>query len=223
MRQDDLLDPGGTAGGGGRTDAAGRPHDLSAELVGMIPALRAFARSFCRNATDADDLVQETLLKGIANMHRYQPGTNMKSWLFTILRNTFYTRIRKYNRESPAAAACVSGEPLAQPTQEWRMLGQEVTRAVQDLPDRQREVLILISVLGISYIDTAEICGCAVGTVKSRLNRARQRLVERLGDGPRGAGTTARPEAEPSGRRRVDWPGLAAAGPQSASEERNHG
>lgn len=222
MRHGDVFDPDEARASGPPVDAEGRPHDLRAELVEMIPALRAFARSFCRNATDADDLVQETLLKGIANMHRYQPGTNMKSWLFTILRNTFYTRIRKYNRESPAAEGCVSGEPLAAPAQEWRMLGQEVTRAVQDLPDRQREVLILISVLGISYIDAAEICDCAVGTVKSRLNRARQRLVERLGDGAEGA-TGAKPPREPSGRRRVDWQGPAEPGPRIVNEERDHG
>jgi RNA polymerase sigma-70 factor (ECF subfamily) len=164
-----------------------RPERLTgqgprAELVALIPALRAFARGFCRSGADADDLVQETLLKGVANIHRYEPGTNMKSWLFTIMRNTFYTRIRIVTREGPAAADCVSATPVAQPPQEWRLRGQEIIRAVAELPDRQREVLILISVLGLSYLDTAEICDCAVGTVKSRLNRARARLVALLGE-----------------------------------------
>jgi RNA polymerase sigma-70 factor (ECF subfamily) len=167
-----------------RPNGPARAREPRAELVEMIPALRAFARSFCRNVTDADDLVQETLLKGIANIHRYQPDTNMKSWLFTIMRNTFYTRIKVYNRESPAAGDCASAEPATQALQEWRLRGKELTRAVRELPDKQREVLILISVLGMSYLDAAEICGCAVGTVKSRLNRARQRLVERFGEDP---------------------------------------
>lgn len=168
----------------GPADRPAPSREPRAELVEMIPALRAFARSFCRNVSDADDLVQETLLKGIANIHRYQPDTNMKSWLFTIMRNTFYTRVKIYNRESPAAGDCASAEPTTQPPQEWRLRGKELTQAVRELPDKQREVLILISVLGMSYLDAAEICGCAVGTVKSRLNRARQRLVERFGEDP---------------------------------------
>jgi RNA polymerase sigma factor (sigma-70 family) len=153
-----------------------------AELVAMIPALRAFARTFSPNPSDADDLVQETLVKGIANIHQFHAGTSMKSWLFTIMRNTFYTKIKIYNREAPGAADCISARPTALPSQEWTVRGQEITRAVRELPYEQREVLILISMLGVSYLDAAEICGCAVGTIKSRLNRARQRLVELAGE-----------------------------------------
>jgi RNA polymerase sigma factor (sigma-70 family) len=160
--------------------AANRP--ANAEIIQMIPPLRAFARTFCPNPTDADDLVQETLLKGIANIHQFRPGTSMKSWLFTIMRNTFYTRIKVYKRECPAAADCVSGRPTSMPSQDWTLRGHEIARAIQKLPYEQREVLILISMLGMSYLDTAEICGCAMGTVKSRLNRARQNLVEISGE-----------------------------------------
>jgi RNA polymerase sigma-70 factor (ECF subfamily) len=184
MRHAQLSEPSLDQRPDGRPGRPAQSREPRAELVEMIPALRAFARSFCRNVSDADDLVQETLLKGIANIHRYQPDTNMKSWLFTIMRNTFYTRIKVYNRESPAAGDCASAEPATQALQEWRLRGKELTRAVRELPDKQREVLILISVLGMSYLDAAEICGCAVGTVKSRLNRARQRLVERFGEDP---------------------------------------
>lgn len=155
----------------------------SSQIVEMIPPLRAFARTFCPNPNDADDLVQETLLKGIANIHQFRPGTSMKSWLFTIMRNTFYTRIKVYNRESPGAADCISAKPSAAPSQEWSIRGHEISRAVQKLPYEQREILILISMLGMSYLDAAEICGCAMGTVKSRLNRARQNLVEIAGEG----------------------------------------
>jgi RNA polymerase sigma factor (sigma-70 family) len=157
------------------------PEQLS-ELLTLIPALRAFARSFCPNPYDADDLVQETLLKGIAYIDKFQPGTNMKSWLFTIMRNTFYTGIKVYNRECPAANDCISSRPSTLPAQEWGIRGNEITKAVQGLPYEQREVLILISMLGMSYPDAAEICGCAIGTIKSRLNRARQSLMESSGE-----------------------------------------
>ena len=152
------------------------------ELVDLIPALRAFARTFHPDPNDADDLVQETLTKGIANMHQFQPGTSMKSWLFTIMRNTFYTRIKVYNRECPAAADCASSKPTMLPSQEWSVRSQEIRQAIQCLPYEQREALILIAMLGMSYLDTAEICDCAIGTVKSRLNRARQNLVELSGE-----------------------------------------
>jgi RNA polymerase sigma factor (sigma-70 family) len=154
----------------------------ASDVVALIPALRAFAMSFCRDATEADDLVQETLLKGIANIHRFEPGTRMKSWLFTIMRNTHYTRAKVRARERPGAETCVSAQPMSMPSQEWSIRGREVVRAVHSLPAQQREVLVLIAVLGMSYVEAAEVCGCAVGTVKSRLSRARHELVERLGE-----------------------------------------
>lgn len=151
------------------------------EIVALIPALRAFARSFHRNAFDVDDLVQETLVRGIANIHQFRPGTNLKSWLFTIMRNTFYTKVKVYTREAPGSADCASQEPVIQPGQEWRVRRNDVCRLIQELPQEQREVLILISMIGVSYLDAAEICECAMGTVKSRLNRARQTLAEMAG------------------------------------------
>jgi RNA polymerase sigma-70 factor (ECF subfamily) len=152
------------------------------EIVELIPALRAFARTFYKNVTDADDLVQETLTKGLASLHQFEPGTSMKSWLFTIMRNTFYTKIKIAAREAPGAAECASVRPASDPTQEWSARGREIAAAIQRLPNQQREVLVLIGVLGTSYEDTAEICGCALGTVKSRLNRARLKLLEELGE-----------------------------------------
>jgi RNA polymerase sigma-70 factor (ECF subfamily) len=151
-------------------------------IVDLIPALRAFARTFCRNQADADDLVQETLAKGIANIDKYEPGTRMKSWLFTIMRNTYNTRIKVAVREAPGLLDCASARPIAEATQEWSVQGREVAEAVERLPEHQREVLMLIGVLGVSYEETAEICGCAVGTVKSRLNRARAGVLEALGE-----------------------------------------
>lgn len=151
--------------------------DAKREIAALIPALRAFARTLVRNPFDADDLVQETLMKGIANSHRFQPGTSLKSWLFTILRNTFYTNIKISNREHPGAAGCVSEDCVLLPSQEWSVRGVELREALDRLPEDQREVLVMIGVLGISYEEAAVICGCAVGTIKSRLNRARNRML----------------------------------------------
>lgn len=154
--------------------------DAKTEIAALIPALRAFARTLVRNPYDADDLVQETLMKGIANAHRFQPGTSLKSWLFTILRNTFYTNIKISNREHPGAAGCVSEDCVLLPSQEWSVRGIELREALERLPEDQREVLVMIGVLGISYEEAAVICGCAVGTIKSRLNRARNRMLAYL-------------------------------------------
>ncbi|MER8377854.1 MULTISPECIES: sigma-70 family RNA polymerase sigma factor [unclassified Mesorhizobium] len=151
-------------------------------IVHLIPALRAFARTFCRTPDDADDLVQETLTKGLANIDKFEAGTRMKSWLFTIMRNTYYTRVRAAVREAPGLLDCASLRPISEATQEWSVQGKEVHQAIQSLPEHQREVLMLIGVLGVSYEETAEICGCAVGTVKSRLNRARAGVLEYLGE-----------------------------------------
>lgn len=156
--------------------------ELGAQLVDLIPALRAFARSFCPRPDDADDLVQETLIKGWSHLDQYTPGTNMKSWLFTIMRNAFYTRIVKQNRERPGLFDCVADMPSRDPTQEWSARGLEIADAIERLPVHQREIIMLVGVMGTSYEDAAVICGCAVGTIKSRVNRARQRLLEELGE-----------------------------------------
>jgi len=157
-----------------------RGRFLRDEIVAFIPALRAFARTLTRNGFDSDDLVQETIIKGIANAHRFEPGTNLKSWLFTIMRNSFYTTAKRASREQPGSSDCISTAPAVMPGQEWSIRGLELRRALESLPDEQREVLILIGVLGTSYEDAAGICGCAVGTIKSRLNRARHRMLEHL-------------------------------------------
>ncbi len=153
-----------------------------ADIVRLIPALRAFARTFCRNPTDADDLVQETLMKALANLDKFEPGTKLKSWLFTIMRNTFYTRSKVLGREAPGLAEPVSGDTPMPATQEVSARAKEVQRALQKLPPHYREVLTLVAILGESYEAAAEICDCAVGTVKSRLNRARHQILQELGE-----------------------------------------
>ncbi len=152
------------------------------EIIAQIPALRVFARSLCRDRGEADDLVQETLLRAIENIHRFQPGTNLRAWLFTILRNRFYTGWAKRARERTGDADCVSSIPAATPEgQFWHLRMQEMEAALQALPRPYRETIILVAVLGESYLQAAEILGCDIGTVKSRMSRARTALRKRLG------------------------------------------
>ncbi len=159
-----------------------RTAGLQDEIVELIPALRAFARSFHRNANDADDLVQETLTKALANLDQFDRGTRLKSWLFTIMRNTFCTKFRINRREAPGANKCVSGEGVAQPSQEWTVRAKELEEACNLLPEHYRSVLQYVVIEGRSYDAAAERFGCAIGTVKSRINRARQQLAARLGE-----------------------------------------
>lgn len=152
------------------------------DVVQLIPALRAFARTFCKESSDADDLVQETLMKAIAKIDSYEHGTRLKSWLFTIMRNTFYNRIIVTRRESPGSADCVSSRPVVGPTQEWAIRSHELREAIDRLPDQQKQAVILVGLLGTSYKDAAEMCSCNIGTIKSRLNRSRMTLMADLGE-----------------------------------------
>ncbi|MDP2085326.1 MAG: sigma-70 family RNA polymerase sigma factor [Gemmobacter sp.] len=151
------------------------------EVLKYIPSLRAYARGLTRNADDADDLVQETLVKAIANISKFQPGTNLGAWLFTIMRNSFLTDVRKRTREKPGTKDCVSATPVSYPSHETYITGQRLFASIAKLPPHYREILLLVVVIGESYEDTAAICGCAVGTIKSRVNRARKMVMEDLG------------------------------------------
>ena len=152
------------------------------EVVDLIPALRAFARTFCKDPSDADDLVQETLTKAIAKLDSFEPGTRLKSWLFTIMRNAFYNRITILTREAPGAEDCVSTSPVCGPSQEWSVRASEMRRAIDRLPEAQKEIVVLVGLLGTSYKDAAEICNCDIGTVKSRLSRSRSTLLAEFGE-----------------------------------------
>lgn len=170
-------------------------HALHDPIVEAIPALRAFARSLARDPAEADDLVQETLTKAIARIDQFQPGTRLRSWLFTILRNTFYTRYGKMSRERPGDADCVSSLPWTPATQEWSAELRTVLTAVRRLPQAQREALVLVAMLGVEYEEAAQICGCPIGTIKSRLNRARSQLTALLTEGTGASPARARPSA----------------------------
>jgi RNA polymerase sigma factor (sigma-70 family) len=151
------------------------------KVVELIPALQAFARTFCPDPNDADDLVQETLTRAIGSIHQYSEGTQLKSWLFTIMRNTFNTKYRKAKRETVGIPTGMLENLTSEPNQEWSVHMKDVYGAFLQLSFEHREVLVLTVMDGESYEDTAEICGCAVGTVKSRLARARQHLKCGLG------------------------------------------
>jgi RNA polymerase sigma-70 factor (ECF subfamily) len=147
-------------------------------LLAAVPNLRAFAISLSGNIDRADDLVQETLLRALANINSFQPGTNMSAWLFTILRNLFRSEYRKRRREVEDADGSYAERMKSQPEQTGRVEFSEFRAALSKLPEDQREALILVGASGFSYEETAEICHCAVGTIKSRVNRARTRLAE---------------------------------------------
>jgi len=151
--------------------------DFKAELLGLIPFLRAFARSLCGNQESADDLAQETLVKAWQSRDTFIPGTNLKAWLFTILRNQFYSDRRRAWRQAPWDQEAAERIPGGGNEQSWAAELSDTARALRCLSDEQREALILVGAGGFSYEDAARICACAVGTVKSRVARARKALI----------------------------------------------
>ena len=154
---------------------------LREQLVAEIGSLRAFAVSLCGDKERADDLVQETLFKAWNHLESFKEGTNLKAWLFTILRNTYFSERRKRRREVEDADGAYAARLATHPTQHGHMDMQDFRAALTHLPDDQREALILVGAAGFSYEEAAEISSCAVGTIKSRVNRARNRLAGILG------------------------------------------
>ena len=150
-------------------------------LIAEMGNLRAFGVSLCGDRERADDLVQETLFKAWNHLDSFREGTNLKAWLFTILRNTYFSERRKRRREVEDADGGYAARLSTQPEQHGHMDMQDFRAVLVRLPDDQREALILVGAAGFSYEEAAEICGCAVGTIKSRVNRARNRLGDMLG------------------------------------------
>ena len=170
-------------------EAAGRGTSQKAQLITAIPSLRAFAVSLSGSLDRADDLVQETLVKAWSKFDSFKEGTNLEAWLFTILRNVYYTEYRKRRREVSDSEGTFAAKVACLPDQEHHMEFLDFRQALQQLPADQREALILIGASGFSYEEVAEICNCAIGTVKSRVSRARNRLsqllqLETQGDAP---------------------------------------
>jgi RNA polymerase sigma-70 factor, ECF subfamily len=162
-------------------DAALSPQlSFSQKLVAIIPALRAFARGLCGRADLADDLAQEALTKAWAARESYLPNTNFKAWMFTILRNHYYSWCRKQRRVAPWDPEAAERLLVCEPSQPGHLELAELAAGMQVLPAQQREALILVGAGGFTYEEAADIVGCAVGTVKSRVARGRTALRDFL-------------------------------------------
>ncbi|WP_425051249.1 RNA polymerase sigma factor [Psychromarinibacter sp. S121] len=158
--------------------AAGDPRE---EVVEHLPAMRAFAVSLTRDSASADDLVQDTIVKAWKNFDKFKEGTNLRAWLFTILRNTFYSNLRKSKREVSDSDGAMAATLSEKPQHDGRLAMADFEKVFTRLPVEQREALILVGASGMSYEEAAETCEVAIGTIKSRVNRGRAKLVELLG------------------------------------------
>lgn len=154
-------------------------------LVALVPSLRSFARGLCGGREIADDLAQDAMMRGWAARASFTPGTNFRAWMFMILRNQFYTTIRKNSRMTSWDPEVAERVLIEAPAQDHAIHIADVAKALQKLPAEQREVLLLIGANGVTYEEAAEIIGCAIGTVKSRLARGRKALTLLI-DGPEG-------------------------------------
>jgi RNA polymerase sigma-70 factor (ECF subfamily) len=155
-------------------------REFRERLIAEIPGLRAFAISLCGTVHHADDLVQDTLLKAWERSHSFETGSNLKAWLLTILRNTYFAPHRRRPRDVQDVDGIYTNSIATPPSQQSAVEISEFRAALAKLSEEHREVLILAGASGLSYEETAQICGVAVRTVKSRLNRARYRLAELL-------------------------------------------
>jgi len=163
------------------TTCLARAETPESDLVRALPKLRAYANSLCRSAERADDLVQDALVKALANIDTFEPGSNMMAWLYAILRNGFYSEYRKRRREVEDDDGRNAALLRSFPAQENHVYLLDVHDALARLTPEHREALMLIA-SGLSYDEAAVLCRCAAGTVKSRVSRARDRLTQLLGD-----------------------------------------
>jgi RNA polymerase sigma-70 factor (ECF subfamily) len=182
------------------------------ELLLAIPKLRALAITLCGRSALSEDLVQETLVKAWAHKDKFEPGTNLIAWLYTILRNEFYSQFRKRRREVADPEGQLAARLATRPNQEARMHFHDFRAAFDSLSPDQREALILVGASGMSYEDAATMCSCAVGTMKSRVSRARARLADllSLGDGTVGD-DQVRWDASMDASQRIGVPGFSDA------------
>ena len=158
-----------------------KSDDPREDLVMHLPALRAFAVSLTRNVTAADDLVQDTIVKAWTHIDKFAVGTNLQAWLFTILRNTFYSDLRKRRREVPDSDGVHAATLFEKPAHDGRLAFADFQKAFDQMSPEHREVLILIGASGYTCEEAAELMAVAVGTVKSRTSRARKRLADLMG------------------------------------------
>lgn len=150
-------------------------------VLRALPSLRAFAINLTRSIDRAEDLVQDTVLKAISRQERFEPGTNMEAWLFTILRNAFFSAHRKTQREVEDGAGLHASTLITIADQEDRIVMRDLEAALAKLSPEHRDALILVGAEGMAYEEAAIALGVKVGTMKSRVNRARTRLAELMG------------------------------------------
>jgi RNA polymerase sigma-70 factor, ECF subfamily len=167
----------------GRALTAGDPlaPEFRDAMLEALPNLRAYAISLTGNPDRADDCVQNAILKALKSRERFEAGTNMRAWLFTILRNSFFSEHRKWRREVQDTDGVYAAQLVSAPDQNVKLDLQDVQSALAMLPFEQRATLVLVASEGLSYDQVAEITGVAIGTVKSRISRARQHLAELMG------------------------------------------
>ena len=167
---------------GGDEGMAGPPSRSMQEQVGaLLPELRGFARFLARDRAAADDLVQDTIVRAFNALGQFQPGTNLKAWLFTILRNHFYEQARRARRETAVMAEFAEGDQAIMGSQQARSEIADLQLLIFRLPPLLREALILVGAQGLSHDEAAAICGVPVGTMKARLSRARSQLAAMSG------------------------------------------
>lgn len=147
-------------------------------MIALIPKLRAYATLLTGRTSEADDLVQDTLVRAWRFQKSYSPDTNLKAWLFKILRNEFYGQVQRGRRIVQDVDGQMAAQLQSAPEQEWRVSHRELVEGLKALTPDTREALLMVTVSGFTYPEAAELCGCAVGTLKSRVNRARARLAE---------------------------------------------
>jgi RNA polymerase sigma-70 factor (ECF subfamily) len=147
------------------------------QMIGLIPQLRAFSRSLCRNPHTAEDVAQQALTNAWRSRDRFERGSNLKAWLFVILRNEFYSHCRRSRRESALNLDQVEHLEAPADQQLWAMHLSDTVKALHTLPPAQREALTLVGAAGLSYKEAAQICGTPVGTIKSRVTRARSAIA----------------------------------------------
>jgi RNA polymerase sigma-70 factor, ECF subfamily len=166
------------------TDLVPRPpaqaeasRDFGEQVVEHLPQLRAFARGLTGHRETADDLVHDAVVRALAAEHQFTPGTNLRAWLFTILRNVHHSHYRRRKLDGGSIDDLAESQLASPPQQLVQIELKQVQRLLQQLPVKFREALLLVSAAGMSYEEAAAVCGCAVGTTKSRVNRARKELI----------------------------------------------
>jgi RNA polymerase sigma-70 factor, ECF subfamily len=164
---------------------------FSDDVIHNMPRLKSFAWRLARNRSDADDLVQETVLRALVHADQFRPGTNLLAWLNTILRNHFFTERQRRRRIEPIDPLVVMGGVVIKGDQESHVYMCNVSRRFADLPSAHRDALVLVGAKGHTYESAAEIADCPVGTMKSRVSRARSELRRALDREPEVMGLTA--------------------------------